>query len=341
VDIEIYYHAPHDANIERMIDAVKKTLEYCSSHFGPYPYRQVRILEFPRYRQFAQSFPNTIPYAENAGFIARIDGADDIDIVSYVTAHEVAHQWWGDQVVAANTQGADMINESLAQYTALMVMEQEYGRDAMRRFLRYELDLYLSGRGGELVGEQPLLLVEHQPYIYYRKGSVVMYALRDYLGEDVVNGALAQFVDASAFEGPPYPTSLELRDLLEAAAPEDQGRLLEDMLDTITLFSNRATGATYSRLDDGRYRVWLEVEARKFRSDGYGVESEVQLDDWIDIGVFGAADQVLYMKKHRLTEATTSIDVIAGAKPRRAGIDPYNKLVDRDSEDNVTTVHME
>jgi hypothetical protein len=30
----------------------------------------------------------------------------------------------------------------------------------MRRFLKYELDAYLSGRGGELIEELPLKLVE-------------------------------------------------------------------------------------------------------------------------------------------------------------------------------------
>ena len=69
-----------------------------------------------------------------------------------------------------------MIVESLAQYSALMVMEKEYGREHMRRFLKYELDRYLRGRGGELIEELPLMRVENQPYIHYRKGSLVFYA---------------------------------------------------------------------------------------------------------------------------------------------------------------------
>jgi aminopeptidase N len=67
-----------------------------------------------------------------------------------VTAHEIAHQWWAHEVIGANQQGSTMIVESLSQYSALMVMEKEYGAQQMRRFLKYELDRYLAGRGAEL-----------------------------------------------------------------------------------------------------------------------------------------------------------------------------------------------
>jgi ABC-type transport system involved in multi-copper enzyme maturation permease subunit len=338
VDIEVYYHAPHGTNVERMITSVKKSLEYCTTQFGPFQFRQVRILEFPRYRTFAMSLPNTIPYSEAIGFIARIDDQDDIDTVFYVTAHEVAHQWWAHQVLGADVQGANMITESLSQYTALMVMEQEFGRDTMRRFLKYELDRYLGGRGRDVQEENPLLLVEYQPYIYYRKGSVVMYALRDYLGESNVNRALSRYVHDVGFQDPPYTTSLELRAMLQAEAPPGSERLFEDMLDTITLFSNRVESATWTPLEGGRYMVRIDVEAHKMRSDGSGVETEIPLDDWVDVGVFGADESVLYLEKRHITDTATTIEIAVEAEPARAGIDPYNKLVDRDSDDNVMAV---
>ena len=185
VAIEIYYQPGHEYNLDRMIDSVKKSLDYFTANFSPYQHHQVRILEFPRYARFAQSFANTIPYSEAIGFIARVqDEDDDVDYPFYVTAHEVAHQWWAHQVIGGNVQGATMLSETMAQYSALMVMEKEYGPEKMRRFLKYELDNYLRNRGGELVEEMPLYLVENQPYIHYRKGSVIMYALKDYLGEE-------------------------------------------------------------------------------------------------------------------------------------------------------------
>ncbi|HET8875441.1 MAG TPA: hypothetical protein VFO53_03850, partial [Casimicrobiaceae bacterium] len=80
VAIEVYYQPGHEYNLERMIAATKAGLDYFTANFGPYQYRQFRIIEFPRYAAFAQSFPNTVPYSEGIGFIARVRDADPEDI---------------------------------------------------------------------------------------------------------------------------------------------------------------------------------------------------------------------------------------------------------------------
>ena len=346
VNIEVYHHEPHGYNVDRMIDSVKKSLDYFTIHFGPYQHRQVRILEFPRYRPFAQAFPNTIPFSERIGFIANLEDEDAIDYPFYVTAHEIAHQWWGHQAIGANVQGATLMSESLAQYSALMVMEKEYGKDKMRRFLKYELDRYLRERGGELIEEMPLMLVEKQPYIHYRKGSVALYALRDSIGEENVNRALAGYLREMAFRPPPYPTSRDLMRHFEAVTPPGYRYLLDDLFRTITLFENRVTVATSAKRLDGRYDVELTVEAKKMRADGQGIETAVAINDWIDIGVFGERpgkagkpeETELYLAKHRITQSTTKIRLIVDQPPVRAGIDPYNKLVDRNSDDNRMTL---
>ncbi|MDO9194802.1 MAG: M1 family aminopeptidase, partial [Undibacterium sp.] len=141
---------------------------------------------------------------------------DDIDYVFYVTAHEMAHQWWGHQVIGAQVQGSTMLVESLAQYSALMVMEKEYGREKMRRFLRYELDRYLSSRGGEQIEEQPLYRVENQQYIHYRKGSLIFYRLRDEIGEEPLNRALKRYLQDKGFQNAPYTTTKELLEYIRA-----------------------------------------------------------------------------------------------------------------------------
>ena len=71
IDLEIYYHKGHDYNLESMMRAMKQSFEYFSKNFSPYQYRQMRILEFPRYATFAQSFANTVPFSEGIGFVPR------------------------------------------------------------------------------------------------------------------------------------------------------------------------------------------------------------------------------------------------------------------------------
>jgi ABC-type transport system involved in multi-copper enzyme maturation permease subunit len=345
VAIEIYYDPSHPYNVDRMIYAIKKSLDYFTVNFGPYQHKQVRVIEFPRYETFAQSFPNTIPYSESIGFIARIEKPEDIDYVFYVTAHEVAHQWWAHQVIGANVQGATVLSETMAQYSALMVMEKEYGTDKMRKFLRYELDRYLKGRGQELVEELPLILVENQPYIHYNKGSLVMYALRDYIGEKPLNEALARFIRDKAFQEPPYTTAWEFLSYIREPVPTEYQSVLKDMFETITLYEDKATEATSTRRTDGKYAVKLSVECKKYRSNGMGEESEIPIDDWMDVGVLGSKGpdgeaKVLVMEKKKITGSKLQFEFVVNEQPTRAGIDPFNKLIDRNPEDNTTSVSL-
>ena len=335
VAIEIYYDPQHPYNLDRMVKGAKKALDYCSREFGPYPHRALRIVEFPRYARYAQSFPATVPFSESIGFIAKIDEATDIDYVFYVTAHEVAHQWWGDQVIGGAVQGATMLSESFAQYSALMVMEKEYGAEKMRRFLAFELDRYLDGRGQELEEEMPLAKVENQPYVHYRKGSLVFYALRDYLGEEKLNRALRRFHDANAFAPPPFATAEEfLVYLREEAGPEQQG-LIDDLLNRVTLLDNRAEKVSYRRNADGSYKVRVEAALRKLYADGRGQETEAPLDLELDLGVFGEGDQLLFLAKRKVSSGRVVFEVDVAEKPVRAGFDPFHKWIDRNPHDNL------
>ncbi len=88
----------------------------------------------------------------------------------------------------AFVQGIGLMCETMAQYSALMVMEKKFGKEKMRKFLKYELEKYLAGLSSEREGEKPLLYNEGQPYIHYSKGGLIMYALRDYIGEEKLNG---------------------------------------------------------------------------------------------------------------------------------------------------------
>ncbi|MDY7225180.1 M1 family aminopeptidase [Hyalangium rubrum] len=340
VAIEVYYHPGHEYNVERMVDAVKASLDYYTQAFSPYQHRQVRILEFPRYATFAQSFPNTIPYSESIGFIARVDPDDpeDVDYPYYVTAHEVAHQWWAHQVIGGNVQGATLLSETLSQYSALMVMKRKYGAERMGRFLRHELDRYLRSRAIERNKEMPLARVENQAYVHYNKGSLVMYALQDYVGEDKVNQALAAFLKKTAYQQPPFTHSPELIAELRAVTPEHLRYLIEDLFERITLYENRAVTATSTARPDGKFEVKLTAKARKVEANGLGEEKDLSLDDWVDVGVLDKDGKPLYLERHRVQAQDVSFTVVVDQQPFKAGLDPLYKLIDRKPDDNTVRV---
>jgi ABC-2 type transport system permease protein len=350
VELAIYYDAQHPWNVDRMIKALEIGLDYYQANFSPYQFHQARIIEFPDYDRFAQAFANTMPYSEGIGFITDNSKPDKIDYVTYVTAHELAHQWWAHQIIGADMQGATSLSETLAQYSALIVMEKTYGQDGIRKFLKYELDRYLRARGGELVEELPLIRVENQPYIHYRKGSLVMYLLRDRMGEAKVNAALRRLLSQYAFKGAPYPRSQDLVDALRAEAGADPvaQQLITDLFEKITLYDLKTRTAAVKKRADGRYDVTLTIEAKKAYADGAGVETPVAIPagEVFDVGVFDAepgkpgfgAKNVLAFRTTTLKSGGQTITLTVDKPPKFAGVDPYNKQIDRNSDDNAIKV---
>lgn len=346
VDLAVYYHPGHEYNVDRMLGAMKDSLAMFNEKFSPYQFRQARIIEFPSYADFAQAFANTIPYSENLGFLTRLGDDNDIDVATYVTAHEIGHQWWGHQLLPSNQQGATMLVESFAQYSALLVMEKTYGKEQMRRFLKYELDRYLRRRGGEVVEELPLARVENQPYIHYQKGSLTLYWLKEVVGEDTVNRAMAKMLQQHAFKTAPYPNTTDFLRLLRAEAGPEHEQLITDLFEKITLVDAKAGNAKATKRADGKYEVTFEVEAKKFYADGQGKETEAPLDEPFDIGVFSAepgrpgytAASVLSFARQRIKSGKQTVSVVVDQPPAFVGVDPYNKRIDRNSADNLAKV---
>ena len=347
IKLEVYYDPDHAWNVPRMMNSLKKSLTYYTTNFGPYYHKEARIIEFPRVAGFAQAFAGTMPYSESIGFIANLNHPDDIDMVYYVVAHEMGHQWWAHQVVGADMQGATLLSETMAQYSALMVMEKEYGPDMMRKFLKYEMDTYLSARGRERLKERPLLTVEaEQGYIHYRKGSVVLYYLKEMIGEDKVNAALRHMIQRYAYAQPPYPTSWDLIDAFREQIPPQYQYLIKDLFEDITLFSNRTLGATARKRSDGKYDVTINVEAHKYKADAKGNETEVPVDDWIDIGAFAKPEKdrkygkTLYRERVHVTQSRSTYTFVTDKLPEKAGIDPFLLLIDRVPDDNTKKVTL-
>ncbi|MEI6748320.1 MAG: M1 family aminopeptidase [Bacteroidota bacterium] len=342
IDLEVYYIKQHAYNVPNMLNSLEKSLQYYTKNFGPYYHKQCRIIEFPRYAGYAQAFPGTMPYSEGIGFIIDLRKVtkEDIDQVFYVVAHEMAHQYWAHQLCGANMRGSEMLSESFAQYSALMVMEKEYGKDKMKKFLKYEMDGYLRGRSTEYEAERPLMKTESQGYIHYQKGSIIMYYLKEMIGEDKVNIALCSLIDSFSYKQPPYPTSLSAIRAFRKVTPDSLQYLINDMFENITLFSNRVMEANYKKVGK-EYEISFKTSSEKFRADSLGKETAAPIADYIDIGVFAQPSndknlgKVLVYRRLKITRKNNNYTFRTKEKPWQVGIDPYNYLIDRQPDDNL------
>ncbi|MFY9243970.1 MAG: M1 family aminopeptidase [Polaribacter sp.] len=348
VNIEIFHHPTHTYNLDRFVKGVKHSMDYFSENYGPYQYKQMRILEFPRYSTFAQSFPNTVPFAESFGWVGDFSDPNDLDYVYTVTAHEVAHQWWGHQISPSATRGSNQISESMAEYSSLMVMKKEYGVDAMQQFLKEELDRYLRSRANESKFEKTLLDNDNQAYVWYRKGGLILYALQDLIGEDSLNSGFKAYTNAAKFREAPFTTTLEWYDYMKGVTPDSLKYYLEDSFEKITLYSNKIKKATYKKISDNKYEVSIEVESAKNYFDGNGkLLEEGTKPNLLEIAIFDTdiknkqgmtIKSPLFLEKTWVKPGTSTYTFTTDKLPLKAGIDPYNKMIDRIPDDNIINI---
>ena len=347
VKLQVYHHPAHLMNADRMLGAMRASLDYYRKNFGPYQYPYARIIERPGYGGGANSAAGTIGYSERVGFVMDLRDPKQLDFVSYLTAHELAHQYWFHQVMPADMQGAEVITEGLAQYSALMVMKQRYGDDQIRTFLKYELDQYLQGRRTEAAEESPLALTRNQGYIHYNKASIVMYLLQDRLGEARVNAMLRGLIDRYRFKAAPYARSSDLVDgFLSLARTPTERQLIIDQFYRITLYDLKASQATVRQLANGQFETVITVDAAKTYADGQGNERRVVFAEQVDVGVFTVRPgdsgfnraSVISMQRLPVRSGAQQVRVVTARRPLYAGVDPYIHFIDRQSNDNIAQV---
>ena len=337
VDIQVFLHPAHTKHLDRFLRSVRASLEYYSAQFGPYPYRFLQIVEQPgNFRGMGVDGSGVVTAGEGI-FLFNPEG-DGFDAIFEIVAHEMGHQWWGMQLKPAFAEGGGVISESLAWYSAMQLVKNVKGREALRRFMSFmrEPNPWPPIRTG-----LPLLRAM-DPWANYRKGPYAFHALSEYIGEDRVNAALRSLLEKKATS---LATSLDLYRELQAVAPDSARSLLHDLFEANIIWMFDTKHATAVQTEAGSWEVTLDVEARKVATDSAGVDMELPVDEWVEIGVFAAAGpgevlgQPLYVEKHRIRSGPQTIMVTVPHRPARGGIDPYN-LLDWEEGDNIEPIKL-
>ena len=225
----------------------------------------------------------------------------------------------------------------------MMVTEKTSAREVARRVYDYQMDRYLTGRGETVArgaaarGRGPAVhrLPQGRGRACTRCASTS--------ARSASTPRCAASSRSTATAGPPYPTSLDLYAELRAVTPDSLQYLLTDLFETITLWDVKTERAAVEPTGTGEYRVTLDVVAKKLRADSVGNETEVPMNDLVEIGVFAPGEgdglgEPLYLKRHRIRSGKQTIRIIVPREPARAGIDPYRKLIERERDDNVVGV---
>jgi len=332
-NIKAYFHPSHDKNIDLMLNTATESLKYFEQEYGPYPFPELTLVELPN-RAFARAYPATIYISEHVGLkenLAQGNGPDDF---SYLIAHEVAHQWWGHQLASAKVEGEVLLIETLADYSALMVMKKLYGEKYVTGVVADSTQQYLRGRGSDVLGETPLYKMLGQRYLRYHKGPVVLNAIRHLITEDKINQALKRLLDKKSNVRENYATSLDLLSLVKEISGESHHEKIDEWLTEIVTYDLSISNAKIEQLANGKYQLTANVSGLTFKHDP--LEQKHFTHD-VTVGVYAEVlgkSYLLHQQSIQMINGFKQVTFNLAEAPSKIVIDPHYLFIDRDRVNN-------
>jgi ABC-2 type transport system permease protein len=180
----VFYQPGHPYNIPEMRRALDGARRYYSDWFFAFPWGELKLSEFPNLASYAQGFPTDITFSEGIGFLT--ESTPQIHAAFEITAHEAAHQWWGNILVPGKGPGGVLLAEGTSHFSAILLVEQVYGLNARIDFCKRLEASYATDRQAD--SERPLVKLESDRpgdvTAIYDKGGWVFWMLLDHMGRD-------------------------------------------------------------------------------------------------------------------------------------------------------------
>ncbi len=252
----LYYHPAHTYNIDEMIDAMDNARQWYGTWFGAFPWKELRISEFPNLAGYAQGFPTNITFSEGIGFLTKSEPKTNLAFM--VTAHEIAHQWWGNMLQPGQGPGSNILSEGMAHFSTAMLIEQVKGqRNGLefrkrietqygeRRFSDAERKLYRVD--GSKQGDQTLT---------YDKGGWVFLMLADLMGRENAFRGMKEFIDV--YRGnPDHAVLQDFTRHMRAYAPDTSSydAYVRQWFDSVVVAEYKVDSATTRKREDGSWET--------------------------------------------------------------------------------------
>ncbi len=341
VSINIFYHPGHEANLDRMLRSVHASLDYYTNNYASYPFSSLNLVQRPGLHGMVAK-PGMIIFQEGYSLFNPQEDLENFDFPFVVVAHEIAHQYWNSYTAYSNVEGIGLLSESLAEYSAMQVLEYTYGKKHLERYLKHIRN--------KLEGSRPQintsLLRANNDFLAYYKGPLALYAIDQYVGRDRINQALRSMHKTQGSKGIHLLTTLDLYRELKEVTPDSLHYLMHDLFEKNTYWELETVKVSAKQNGDGLWEVEIEIQANKIVLDEKGGKAVIPMEDWIEVGVYAESDKgevmdkTLHLKKHIIKSGKQLITVLVESRPTHAGIDPNNLMISNKKEDNIKLVNL-
>jgi hypothetical protein len=184
-----YFLPGDEAAAQAVLAHAAASLRLYSDTYGPYPYTELDVVEAPL----------NVRGMEYSGLILIGEDLyqDQREFLTFLVAHEVAHQWWYG-LVGNNPYEAPWLDEGPTEYSAFDYYRGVFGQNEAEQLLtgRWLIPFDSAARGGvDGVVDQPAGAFDPASYelLVYAKAALFFNALREQLGEEVYRQVLQTY----------------------------------------------------------------------------------------------------------------------------------------------------
>ncbi|HKI18766.1 MAG TPA: M1 family aminopeptidase, partial [Isosphaeraceae bacterium] len=211
----VYYHSAHPYNIAEIREALDAARRHYSEWFYEYPWQELKLSEFANMASYAQGFPTNITFSEGIGFLTK--SSPEVHVAFEITAHEAAHQWWGNILTPGKGPGGNILAEGTAHFSTILLVEQTKGLNARIDFCKRLEANY--GKDRQVDSERPMVKITGEKpgdtTVTYDKGGWVFWMLLNQMGRDRALAGIQAFI--KTYQGnPDHPV---LQDFLAELRP--------------------------------------------------------------------------------------------------------------------------
>lgn len=244
----LYYHPAHTYNVDEMLQALNASRRWYGEWFGTYPWKTLKITEFPALAGYAQGFPTNISFSEGIGFLTKSEPKTNLAFM--VSAHEIAHQWWGNMLQPGNGPGANLLSEGMSHFATMLLMEQEKGeRAGLELRTRFESRW---GDGRRADAERTLYRIDGSKagdgVVTYEKAGWTFWMLAERMGRENALRGMKDFI--AKFRGTEDHAALEdFTAHMRGYAPDSAGYddFVRQWFDTVSVLEYKVERATTTR----------------------------------------------------------------------------------------------
>lgn len=331
ISLSYYCHPNHSFNNENMLEGIKSAIDFNTKNFGPYPHEEIRIIEFPHNEESysATLTANNIPSSEILFNINAKAMDEKINLPFYVMAHELTHEWFGNQSMPAASQGAKLLTESITEYITLMIYKNYKGKKLAQQFLKLQHKRYHKGRVKANNDEEPLCSVKSdQDYIAYGKGAVALNTIANEVGEKLMLQVLKEYLNNYGGTPDHYATAFDFIDLLKSRTDNIHHDLIDELLIDKIVYDNSLIEIVKN--DKQTTSVILKSEISRTNE-----EKEIShFERWIEIGQYDQSDSLLQLDRVRLLPNEQEIELNILNQCSQLILDPHYLYLDTKWQNN-------